>query len=41
MFKVLRGGFIMNYTTPDIEVIAVKNDLVASASGTEQDGSED
>ena len=22
----------MNYTTPDIEVIAVKNDLVASAS---------
>lgn len=23
----------MNYTTPDVEVIAVKNDLVASASG--------
>lgn len=23
----------MNYTTPDIEVIAVKNNLVASASG--------
>lgn len=23
----------MNYTTPDIEVVAVKNDLVASASG--------
>ena len=22
----------MNYTTPDIEVVAVKNDLVASAS---------
>ena len=28
----MRGGFIMNYTTPDVEVIAVKNDLVASAS---------
>lgn len=23
----------MNYTTPDIEVIAVKNDLVVGASG--------
>ena len=29
----MRGGFIMNYTTPDIEVIAVKNDLVVGASG--------
>lgn len=35
MFKVL-GGFVMNYTTPDIEVIAVKNDLVASASGADR-----
>ena len=42
MFKVLRGGFIMNYTTPDIEVIAVKNDLVASASSqTDKDGERD
>ena len=35
----------MNYTTPDIEVIAVKNDLVASASsqtgGAEIDGGGD
>lgn len=33
----------MNYTTPDIEVIAVKNDLVASASGINggMGGSED
>ena len=27
----------MNYTTPDIEVIAVKNDLVASASSGDGD----
>lgn len=31
----------MNYTTPDIEVIAVKNDLVASASGIVDEGCED
>ena len=32
----------MNYTTPDIEVIAVKNDLVASASSqTDKDGERD
>lgn len=28
----------MDYTTPDVEVIAVKNDLVASASGDDVHG---
>lgn len=31
----------MNYTTPDIEIIAVKNDLVASASSGSGTGGSD
>lgn len=31
----------MNYTTPDIEVVAVKNDLVASASANIGSGGDD
>ena len=36
---MLRGGFIMNYTTPDIEVIAVKNNLDVDSSESQKPGS--